>query len=128
MPKLSNKGATAPGTSTSAAIKNGSKGPNKQVPSAPAKPKTTAPPSAASAAQASAAPAEPVAQEQAPAQPAAPPAPASVKTEALPKRKVLYPDLEVNGVKLNPDKLKVSVSVMKKILGWETESEWAERV
>lgn len=44
-------------------------------------------------------------------------------TESLP-----YPDLEVNGVKIPVDKLRITASKMKQLLGWETRSEIVARL
>lgn len=49
-----------------------------------------------------------------------------VVKQTKPQRPVLYHELIVNGTVINPDKLKISVAIMKKIMGWQTESEWAE--
>lgn len=42
-------------------------------------------------------------------------------------RPTIYPDLEVNGVKINPDSLRITADKMKILLGWETEEDWIAR-
>ena len=42
-------------------------------------------------------------------------------------RKIIYPDLRINGVLIPRDNLRITVAMAKEMLGWETEAEYRER-
>lgn len=49
--------------------------------------------------------------------------PAAKKPPKTPTRRVIYPDIEVCGIKIPHERLKVTVTRMKEILGWTEEGE-----
>jgi hypothetical protein len=76
----------------------------------------------------------PKVEEQVTATPTTSPAPEKEKKVrvSVPKpperEKVPYPAIEVNGVPIPEDKLRISVTRAKELLGWETEAEYEQRV
>ena len=51
-----------------------------------------------------------------------------VPKAAPPDRPIVYPELCVNGVPIPPDKLRVTDEIMKTLMGWESEADYAARL
>jgi hypothetical protein len=59
---------------------------------------------------------------------ATPAAPKAAPAPAEPERKVVYPDLVVNGVAVPAESTFLDLATVKEVLGWESESEYVARM
>jgi hypothetical protein len=57
-----------------------------------------------------------------------PPTKPRASTLTMPARPVLYPDIQINGVTIPRERLRVTKAKAKKLLEWESEPEYAARV